>query len=126
MTQHAELIRRLETNAALMPSDAAVALEYKAAAEALKEQAVEIERLRKDAALVAARERERMDKDAQRWAMAVQIINGVIFHPSRDDESHAANAYRLAAIRGCSFTESIDAAIRALNTEGEGNDPITG
>lgn len=49
MTQHAELIRRLETNAALMPSDAAVALEYKAAAEALKEQAVEIERLRKDA-----------------------------------------------------------------------------
>lgn len=82
----------------------------------------EIERLRKDAALVAARERERMDKDAQRWAMAVQIINGVIFHPSRDDESHAANAYRLAAIRGCSFTESIDAAIRALNTEGEGND----
>lgn len=59
MTQHAELIRRLETNAALMPSDAAVALEYKAAAEALKEQAVEIELLRKDAALVAARERER-------------------------------------------------------------------
>lgn len=50
MTQHAELIRRLETNAALMPSDAAVALEYKAAAEALKEQAAEIERLRKDAA----------------------------------------------------------------------------
>jgi hypothetical protein len=49
MTQHAELIRRLETNAALMPSDAAVALEYKAAAEALKEQAVEVERLRKDA-----------------------------------------------------------------------------
>lgn len=74
------------------------------------------------AALVAARERERMDKDAQRWAMAVQIINGVIFHPSRDDESHAANAYRLAAIRGCSFTESIDAAIRALNTEGDGHD----
>ena len=74
------------------------------------------------AALVASRERERMDKDAQRWAMAVQIINGVIFHPSRDDESDAANAYRLAAIRGCSFTESIDAAIRALNTEGEGPD----
>ena len=49
MTQHAELIRRLETNAALMPSDAAVALEYKAAAEALKEQAAEIERLSKDA-----------------------------------------------------------------------------
>lgn len=88
-------------------------------------EVVTLDDLPKLAALVAARERERMDKDAQRWAMAVQIINGVIFHPSRDDESDAANAYRLAAIRGCSFTESIDAAIRALNTEGEGNVPTT-
>lgn len=87
MTQHAELIRRLETNAALMPSDAAVALEYKAAAEALKEQAVEIERLRKDAALVAARELER----------CAQYMESCGRH------GHAA-------------------AIRALNTEGEGND----
>lgn len=95
MTQHAELIRRLETNAALMPSDAAVALEYKAAAEALKEQAAEIERLRKDAALVAARERERIAKVFDRRA-----------HP----------------VWGFYEPEEPAKIIRALNTEGEGND----
>ena len=95
MTQHAELIIRLETNAALMPSDAAVALEYKAAVEALKEQAVEIERLRKDAALVAARERERIAQLCEsEWSNIAEKMYGA----------------------------QLATAIRALNTEGDGND----
>lgn len=49
MTQHAELIERLETSADLMPPDTAITMKYKAAAAAIKEQAAEIERLSKDA-----------------------------------------------------------------------------
>ncbi|KQB59319.1 hypothetical protein [Acidovorax sp. SD340] len=92
MTQHTDLIERLRASSedGLTPDDA-----Y-AAANALEAQARELERLCKDAALVAARERERIAA----W-----------IEPQRND------------IPACGF--EFAAAIRALNTEGEGNEPST-
>ena len=49
MSNHDELIKRLRASAAAMPFDAAVAVQYRAAADALEAQAREIEGLRKDA-----------------------------------------------------------------------------
>ena len=49
MSNHDELIERLRASAAAMPFDAAVAVQYRAAADALEAQAREIEGLRKDA-----------------------------------------------------------------------------
>lgn len=49
MSKHEELIKSLRASAAAMPSDAAVAVQYLAAADALEAQAREIEGLRKDA-----------------------------------------------------------------------------
>ena len=50
MSKHEELIKSLRASAAAMPFDAAVAVQYRAAADALEAQAREIEGLRKDAA----------------------------------------------------------------------------
>lgn len=50
MSKHEELTNSLRASAAAMPSDAAVAVQYRAAADALEAQAREIERLRQDAA----------------------------------------------------------------------------
>ena len=53
MSKHEELIERLRASAAAMPFDAAVAVQYRAAADALEAQAREIEGLRKqDDALI--------------------------------------------------------------------------
>lgn len=53
MSNHDELIERLRASAAAMPFDAAVAVQYRAAADALEAQAREIEGLRKqDDALI--------------------------------------------------------------------------
>ena len=53
MSNHDELIKRLRASAAAMPFDAAVAVQYRAAADALEAQAREIEGLRKqDDALI--------------------------------------------------------------------------
>jgi len=49
MSKHEELIKSLRASAAAMPFDAAVAVQYRAAADALEAQAREIEGLRKDA-----------------------------------------------------------------------------
>ena len=49
MSNHTELIERLRASAAAMPFDAAVAVQYRAEADALEAQAREIEGLRKDA-----------------------------------------------------------------------------
>ncbi len=48
MSNHDELIERLRASAAAMPFDAAVAVQYRAAADALEAQAREIEGLRKE------------------------------------------------------------------------------
>lgn len=50
MSKHEELTKSLRASAAAMPFDAAAALQYRAAADALEAQAREIERLRQDAA----------------------------------------------------------------------------
>lgn len=141
MTQHTDLIERLRASSedGLTPDDA-----Y-AAAEALEAQAreiaglqaarmayasefpldgegepdvgsihqniramkAEIERLRKDAALVAARERER----------CAQLCESMVVKTLPDNEwVDATNDAK----------ERCAAAIRALNTEGDVNDPITG
>lgn len=99
MTQHTELIERLHASSRWW-FDRGVRNSADAdAIYALEAQAREIERLRKDAALVAARERERCaqlcDTVARSWA----------FH-----------------IAAPSAAKECAAAIRALNTEGEGND----
>lgn len=53
MSKHEELIKSLRASAAAMPFDAAVAVQYRAAADALEAQALEIEGLRKqDDALI--------------------------------------------------------------------------
>ena len=53
MSNHDELIKRLRASAAAMPFDAAAAVQYRAAADALEAQAREIEGLRKqDDALI--------------------------------------------------------------------------
>lgn len=53
MSNHDELIERLRASAAAMPFDAAVAVQYRAAADALEAQAREIEGLLKqDDALI--------------------------------------------------------------------------
>ena len=53
MSKHEELIKSLRASAAAMPFDAAVAVQYRAAADALEAQAREIEELRKqDDALI--------------------------------------------------------------------------
>ena len=53
MSKHEELIKSLRASAAAMPFDAAVAVQYRAAADALEAQAREIEGLRKqDDALI--------------------------------------------------------------------------
>ena len=46
MSNHDELIERLRASAAAMPFDAAAAVQYREAADALEAQAREIERLR--------------------------------------------------------------------------------
>ena len=48
MSNHDELIERLRASAAAMPFDAAVAVQYRAAADALEAPAREIEALRKE------------------------------------------------------------------------------
>ena len=74
---------------------------------------LEIERLRKDAALVAARERERMEKDAGRYQ----------FLRDCDLDDMAAKYWPGGQVpTGEEFDAAIDAAIRALNTEGDGHD----
>ena len=50
MSKHEELTKSLRASAAAMPFDAAVAVQYRAAADALEAQTREIERLRQDAA----------------------------------------------------------------------------
>ena len=53
MSKHEELIKSLRASAAAMPFDAAVAVQYRAAADALEAQARKIEGLRKqDDALI--------------------------------------------------------------------------
>lgn len=116
MTKHTDLIERLTDEAYewsryvtedRAPSTLSDYLEphIKAVANALEAQAREIEGLRKDAALVAARERER-----------IVALGATVECPRSVDDDYlwerAIDAYA--------------AAIRALNTEGEGNDPITG
>lgn len=114
MTQHTDLIERLRASSedGLTPDDA-----Y-AAAEALEAQAREIERLRKDAALVAARERERLTSAAMESAS--KAIDAAV----------SMTIERCAQLCEAMHEEDRPGdyayAIRALNTEGEGNDPITG
>lgn len=106
MTQHAELIERLryEPTASqyLSLTDLIASLheDRKNAADALEAQAREIEGLRKDAALVAARERERCENAVE--------------NSSSCFTSDQAYIKKLAV-----------AAIRAINTEGEGLDVAT-
>ena len=65
MSKHEELIERLRASAAAMPFDAAVAVQYRAAADALEAQAREIEGLRKqDDALI------QQLVDALEWTVA--------------------------------------------------------
>lgn len=56
MSKHEELIKSLRASAAAMPFDAAVAVQYRAAADALEAQAREIEGLRTKAERCAADE----------------------------------------------------------------------
>lgn len=49
MSKHEDLIKTLRASAAAMPFDAAVAVQYRAAADALEAKEREIEGLRKDA-----------------------------------------------------------------------------
>lgn len=109
MTQHTDLIDRLRCFDRVTCNEAATALEAQAREIAeLKAQEAELctlyglaqaecQKLRKDAALVAARERERCEKAVE--------------NSSSCFTSDQAYIKKLAV-----------AAIRALNTEGEGND----
>lgn len=93
MTQHTDLIERLRDplKNAFMPT-------RREAAAALEAQAREIEGLRKDAALVAARVKERCAQLCEsEWSNIAEKMYGA----------------------------QLAAAIRALNTEGEGNVPTT-
>jgi len=102
MTQHTELIERLRAgdDKPEWEDAAVIAVMEKTmteAADALEAQAREIEGLRKDAALVAARERER----------CAQLC---------EEDLSEAMEWSGSSCPG----ESFAAAIRALNTEGEG------
>ena len=68
MSNHDELIERLRASAAAMPFDAAVAVQYRAAADALEAQAREIEGLRKqDDALILQLVEALENSDAALW-----------------------------------------------------------
>jgi hypothetical protein len=104
MTQHTDLIDRLRLLAADMdeerrPTSSSVA---DAAANTLEAQAREIERLCKDAALVAARERERIANHIEDCRAPIAV--------------HGARV-EIGLTTRIAYANSI----RALNTEGEGN-----
>ena len=84
MSKHEELIKSLRASAAAMPFDAAVAVQYRAAADALEAQAREIEGLRK-----------------QDDALILQLVEALEYHRAqtrpidRTDEAIAAGRARL-------------------------------
>ena len=76
MSKHEELIERLRASAAAMPFDAAVAVQYRAGADALEAQAREIEGLRKE-----------YDMLIQQMLEALETCNDSGYYPySYDDE----------------------------------------
>lgn len=106
MTQHTDLIDRLRKGQTHDPASGELremSSVMDDAADALEAQAREIERLCKDAALVAARERERCANHIEDCEAPIAV--------------HGARV-EIGLTTRIAYANSI----RALNTEGEGND----